>query len=153
SLPAVKGTQGNPKEDVAMEFKGSPEFVEFWELLKNESARCVVIVVAAFFDEKLGTLLGQGKGSFDSRINNALAVGMLSQNEHNDLHEIRKIRNVFAHNLRTNSFDAHKSKEINSIKTWNIAVGEWPEHAEWFPTPKERFLYVAAVLAFRLNHR
>jgi hypothetical protein len=135
-----------------MRFKGSPEFEEFWSLLESESPRCLTIVVAAYFDEKLGDLLNQPKGSFDSRINNALADGLLTQNEHDDLHEIRNLRNAFAHNLRDNSFDAAKSQQVNSLKTWEIAVGKTPL-AGLFPTANNRLLYVAGVFAVRLNHR
>ena len=136
-----------------MRFKGSPQFEEFWALLENESPRGLTIVVAAYFDEKLGSLLGQSRGSFDSRIINALAVGLLTQNEHDDLHEIRKLRNAFAHNLRDNSFDAAKSQQVNSLKTWQIAEGELPRYADLFPTVKDRLLYVAGVFAVRMNHR
>ncbi len=136
-----------------MRFEGSREFKEFWSLLENESPRCLTIVVAAYFDEKLGDLLGQPRGSFDSRINNALAVGLLTQNEHDDLHEIRKLRNAFAHNLRANSFDAAKSQQVYSFKTWEIAVDKTPLYAELFPTANNRLLYVGGVFAVRLNHR
>lgn len=134
-------------------FEGSREFKEFWSLLENESPRGLTIVVAAYFDEKLGDLLNQPRGSFDSRINNALADGLLTQNEHDDLHEIRKLRNAFAHNLRANSFDAAKSQQVNSLKTWEIAVGKTPLYAELFPTANNRLLYVGGVFAVRLNYR
>ena len=136
-----------------MRFKGSEEFEEFWSLLQEETPRGLSIVVAAFFDEKLGSMLGQPKGSFDSRINNGLAVGLLTQNEYDDLHEIRKLRNAFAHNLRANNFDVAKTQKVNSLKTWGIAEDGLPVYGELFPTAKERLLYVAAVLAVRLNHR
>jgi hypothetical protein len=136
-----------------MRFKGSQEFEDFWGLLENESPRCLTIVVAAYFDEILGDLLSQPRGSFDSRINNALMVGLLSQNEHDDLHDIRKLRNAFAHNLRDNCFDTAKSQQIDSFKTWQIAVGELPSYAELFPTARDRLLYVAGVFSVRMNHR
>jgi hypothetical protein len=136
-----------------MRFKGSPEFEEFWSLLEDESPRGLTIVVAAFFDEKLGALLGQPRGSFDSRINNALAIGLLTQNEYDDLHEIRKLRNAFAHNLRAKDFDAAKTEQVNSLKTWEIAASELPDYADLFPAAKDRLLYVAAVFTTRLNHR
>ena len=140
-------------ERIAMRFKGSPEIEDFWGLLEDESPRGLTIVVAAYFDEKLGALLCQPRGSFDSRINNGLVGGLLSQNEHDDLHEIRKLRNAFAHNLRGNRFDTVKSQQVNSFKTWEIAVGELPRYAELFPSARDRLLYVAAVFAVRMNHR
>ena len=136
-----------------MRFTGSPVFEEFWSLLEDESSRGLAIVIAAYLDEKLGAMLGQPKGSFDSRINNALAVGLLTRNEYDDLHEIRKLRNAFAHNLRAKDFDAAKSQHVGSLKTWSIAASELPSYEELFPTAKDRLLYVAAVFAVRLNRR
>ena len=150
--PGVAGVRIN-KGSVTMRFKGSLEFEEFWSLLESESPRGRTVVVAAYFDEKLGDLLDRQGKSFVSRINNALADGLLTQNEHDDLHEIRKLRNDFAHNLRDNSFDVAKSQRVNSLKTWAIAVSRMPHYAELFPTANDRLLYVAAVFAVRLNHR
>jgi hypothetical protein len=99
-----------------MRFKGSQEFEEFWGQLQDESSRGLSIVVAAFFDEKLGSMLGQPNGTFHSRINNALAAGVLTQNECHDLHVIRDLRNAFAHNLRDNYFDIPKSQKVDSLR-------------------------------------
>jgi hypothetical protein len=136
-----------------MVFKGSPAFEEFWSLLEEESPRGLAVVIAAFFDEKLGVMLGQLRGSFDSRINTALAVGLLTRNEYDDLHEIRKLRNAFAHDLRSKDFDAAKCQQVNALRTWVIAVGKLPAYEELFPTAKDRLLYVAGVFAVRLNNR
>jgi hypothetical protein len=137
-----------------MRFKGSPEFEEFWGYLEDESPRGVAVVVAAFFDEKLGVLLGQAQNkSFSVRINEALAQGWLTPNEHDDLHTIRGLRNSFAHNLRANEFDAAKTQQVDGLKTWQVAVGELPQYEDLLPTVKDRLLYVAGVIAVRLNRR
>ena len=131
-----------------MKFKGSPEFQEFWSYLEDESPRGTAIVVAAHFDEKLGDLLGQVQPhSFYSRINDAHATGLLTQNEHDDLHVFRALRNSFAHNLKARDFDASKSSQVDFLKTWQIAVGKLPQYAEFFPSSKERLLYVAAMFS------
>ena len=149
SAPYPDGRNGKS----AMRFVGSPAFEEFWSCLESESPRGLAIVVAAYFDEKLGVLLGQPSGSFGARINNALAVGLLTQNEHDDLHRIRKLRNAFAHDLKAECFDSAKSQQVESLRTWRIAADQLPRYAELFPTAKDRLLYVAAVFAVRLNHR
>ncbi len=137
-----------------MRFKGSPEFEEFWALLECESPRGLSIVMAAFFDERLGTLLGQAQEqSFFCRINDGLSQGLLTQNEHTDLHVIRSLRNSFAHCLRANSFDAAKTQQVNAFKTWQVAVSELPQYGDLFCTAQDRLLYVAAVIAVRLNYR
>ena len=147
-------SEGDNLKGKAVEFKGSPQFEEFWGYLENESPRGVAVVVAAFFDEKLGALLGEAQNkSFFVRINEGLAQGWLTPNEHDDLHTIRGIRNSFAHNLRANSFDSAKTQQVNGLKTWQVAVGELPQYGDLFPTAKDRLLYVAGVIAVRLNHR
>jgi hypothetical protein len=80
-----------------MEFKGNAWVEEFSSYLKGESARCIAIVAAAFFDETLGSLLGDTKErSFQVRINDARGYGLLTQNEFCDLNAIRCLRNRFA---------------------------------------------------------
>ncbi len=134
-----------------MGFKGSPEIEEFFSLLETESPRGLVIVVQAYFDEKLALLLRRGRDHFYTRINLGLAARILTQNEHDDLHVIRNLRNSFAHNLRANTFDTDKSQQIDALKTWQIAVGAFPEYAELWPNAKERLLYVAGAFHLRLK--
>ncbi len=118
-----------------MKFTGSPEFDQFWSLLKDESPRGLAIVVAAYFDEKLGTLLAQTQPqSFYSRINDAICCGLLTQNEHDDLHVIRDLRNTFAHDLRANDFDPARTRQVESLKTWQIASAAYPKYCDFFPT-------------------
>lgn len=136
-----------------MKFKGSPEFEEFWSFLESESPRGLVIVVAAHFDEKLGLLLGGGRSDFHSRIDLALARRLVSNDEHHDLHEIRKMRNDFAHKLRTGDFESKQANVVNGLKTWQTAVGNIPKYAELFPDTKNRLLYVAGCFFVRLAKR
>lgn len=137
----------------AMRFKGPHEFEEFWNLLETESPRGLGIVVAAYFDEKLGSLLGTSSGDFCTRINLAFVAGIVTENERADLHAIRNLRNSFAHNLRANTFDDAKSRQVDSMKTWQLIVAAFPDCAELLPTAKERLLYVAATFYMRLKDR
>lgn len=136
----------------AMQFNGPSEFVEFWHFLKDETPRGLGVVVAAYFDERLGDLLNNSDGNFFTRINVALAARILTENEHDDLHVMRKLRNDFAHNLKANTFDAGKTQQINSLKTWQIAVAGFPQYAAMFPNAEDRLLYVAACFHLRLKN-
>jgi len=52
-----------------MEYKGHPGVEELSSLLRGESPRCAVIVAAAFFDERLKSLLADTTdSSFSARI-------------------------------------------------------------------------------------
>jgi hypothetical protein len=137
-----------------MEFKGSAEFAEFWGYLKDESPRCVAIVAATYFDERLGSLVDPAKKKcFDDRIKSALLQQFICVYESDDLHIIRKLRNSFAHNLRATDFDEEKTKQVNSMQTWAKASNAWQIYTEYFPTARERLLYVASVFYCRLNNR
>lgn len=137
-----------------MRFTGSKEIIRFWSLLKNESERGAAIVVAAFLDEKLGQLLKQKTDrSFASRISDALQARILTMNEHDDLHVIRDIRNKFAHCLNATNFDSAKSRQVNSLKTWTIVATARPKYELYFPTARDRFLYVAGTFFVRLKYR
>jgi hypothetical protein len=127
-----------------MRFKGSKAFEEFWSFLENESPRCVSIVIAAYFDERLRALLGTKKGDFAECIDRALKENILTKDEHHDLHAIRKLRNKFAHQLRESDFDNAKIKQINDLRIWKKAVEDIPYRADCLSTARERLLYVAA---------
>jgi len=137
-----------------MRFKGHTNAEELSDFLKNESDRCVVIVAAAFFDETLGRLLGERtERPLNSRINDARDYGILSQDEHDDLHKIRQLRNQFAHNLRAAAFDTNVCAAVESMAIWKTASSQIVRYVDLFRNPRDRFLYVVGVIAFRLQHR
>jgi hypothetical protein len=140
-------------ESVAVRFKGAPELDLLWELLEKESPLGLTLVATAYFEEKLGSLLGQPEKSFGDLIDAAFANGLLTPNERDDLHEIWKLRNEFAHDLRAASFGVEKEQRINALKTWKLASANVPKYNDLFPTAKERLLYVVGVFAMRLRHR
>jgi hypothetical protein len=141
-------------EEVALEFKGNAAVKEFSSLLKGESPRGVAIVCAAFFDETIGVLLGDKKDrAFFDRIVDARDFGLLTSDEHDDLQVLRQLRNHFAHRLKARSFDSSKAKLVDSLKLWRTASSQIQKYKQLFPSPEDRLLYVAAVIAFRLQRR
>ncbi len=137
-----------------MEFKGSSAIEEFSSLVKEESPRGTVIVCAAFFDETLGQLLNDTrKKSFFERITDARDFGLLTCDEHDDLHSLRELRNHFAHDLRAKGFDSAASTKVDNFKIWKCASSALSRYAELFPRPDDRIAYVSAVIAFRLQKR
>ena len=137
-----------------MDYKGHDSVEELSALLKDESPRCLVIVSAAFFDETLGVLLGDTRErSFHAKIEDAREFALLTLNEHRDLHELRQLRNSFAHDLRARSFDATTIQRIERLETWKTASAQIRQYLALFPTAQERLLYVVGIIAFRLQHR
>jgi hypothetical protein len=136
-----------------VEYKGHPGVEELSSHLGAESPRCAVIVAAAFFDETLKALLADTKErSFSARIKDALEWGLLSQNEHDDLHLLRDLRNGFAHDLRIKDFDGTSQAKVEAMMTWRIASDAWPLDRV-IQTPLDRLLFVVGAIASRLHKR
>jgi hypothetical protein len=136
-----------------MEFRGHGKLEEVSEYLKDESPRCVVIVAAAFFDETLGAMLGDTKErAFATRIDDALAWGLLTPNEHDDLHTLRQLRNEFAHNMRVKDFDASSKAKVATMKLWTTASAARPIDRV-IHTTLDQLLFVVGTIGFRLQHR
>jgi hypothetical protein len=161
---SLADSHGNVMENVAslgrpafysrgrpMRFIGSKAFEEFWSFLEKESPRCVSIVIAAYCEERLRSLLSRRKGDLADLIDRALKDNILTKDEHHDLHSIRKLRNKFAHELRERDFDDAKSKQVNELRIWKKADEDIPYRAECLSTARERILYVAAALYGRLK--
>lgn len=137
-----------------MEWKGSLELMEFWGYLQHESPRGTAVVAAAFFAERLGKILVATESrSFSDKIDDAASVNLITSNEREDLHVIRKLRNAFAHDLRQTDFDGPKAAQVESLRTWQIISSALPQYRTLFPTARDRVLYVSASLAIRLTKR
>jgi hypothetical protein len=136
-----------------MEFKGNKKVEELSDLLKDESPRCAVIVSAAFFDEALAGKLGdKSDRPLSVRIKDALDWGLLTQNEHDDLHTLRQLRNDFAHDLRVKDLDAASSAKVAALKLWTTGKSDL-NLEDHIKKPKDILLWVVGVIAFRLQHR
>jgi len=105
----------------------------FYEEIQNESPRAAVIISAAFMegwlrqlianfmvddskavDELLGAEdnVDRPLSSFSSRIRAAYCLGLISRDEYDDLHMVKKLRNRFAHGMHGLSVDD------NAIVSW-----------------------------------
>jgi hypothetical protein len=137
-----------------MEFKGHQDVEGLSTQLKGESSRCAVIVTAAFFDEKLKTLLEErtSRSDLSTHIKNATDWSLLTQNENDDLNTLRMLRNKFAHDLKQKDFDEESAGNVAEMKTWQIASrAKDPENV--ITTPLDQLLFVVGTIAFRLQRR
>jgi hypothetical protein len=100
------------------------EFVRFLDLLNKESERGAVLIAAGFLEQQLRDILAAFMletpaakllldganapiGTFSSRIAACHSLGLISDDEHHDLNQIRQIRNAFAHDIHT-SFETQR---------------------------------------------
>lgn len=106
--------------------------------IRNESDRAVAVLGPAYLDTLLEDVLrayfretkevesllssSGSLGAFSVRVDLVNALGLLDDNEAGQLHLIRKIRNQFAHNIDTYSFEDPKIKdrcrELKAVTAW-----------------------------------
>jgi DNA-binding MltR family transcriptional regulator len=139
--------------------------------IRTESTRAKVVLAACYLDELLGQLLrfvlkpvenGRDSlfegaqaplGTFSSKIDLAFRLGLIDEKVSKSLHFVRRIRNEFAHNLETCSFEA------SEIKNWNYELHllndvATPERRLTFsPGPVGDFEKSVSWLVYWLKHR
>jgi DNA-binding MltR family transcriptional regulator len=118
------------------------------EITRDLDERGLVLTLAAFGEEALGELLGQFMipgdaanallkgfnaplGTFSARIKAALALGLLTKRQQENLERLRRIRNEFAHGWEPITFD-------NQAVTSHIAALHYTPLVSNFPTTKIR---------------
>jgi DNA-binding MltR family transcriptional regulator len=130
---------------------------EFFNALTFESDRGCALVAAAHLDERLGTLLSrsmvsdqasqrllQDRGplaTFAARIDLAHALGLIGPDVRHDFHIVRKVRNAFAHELKTHTFET--AEIVARCETLTSPRGIETTMA---PTARNRFIAAAAIL-------
>jgi len=109
-----------PKEELVI----FQEFIDFRKMFSKESDRGSALMSAAFIDDKLGQLIEHNMvdnkkaresifdnsgalGTFSGKINIAYLMGLIPKNINDDIQLIRKIRNDFAHNASSITFDTN----------------------------------------------
>jgi mannitol operon repressor len=136
-------------------------FMAFMEVLNKESERGAVLIAATMLEDLLGQAIrsflianketdrllegfNAPLGTFSSRILAALALGVLSEQEFEECERIRKIRNVFAHNVHS-SFSDQKLRDMSATLTYSI---QGPD-----VKPKAQFTSAAVGLILTMTSR
>lgn len=119
----------HPDKDIAQkELKKLTEFKDFRMSLLSESDRGSVLMAAAFIEDKITQLLetymvqnkkiqekifdGNGAlATFSSKIDISFLLGLIPKNIYNDLGILRKLRNDFAHNAKSITFQTDYIKD------------------------------------------
>lgn len=121
------------------------EWAAFFEELKKESDRASAILVVAYMDSLLGAkfklLFGRGNAAtrrklledasgpfatFSAKVDAAYCLGWLEPNVFCDLHALRKIRNMFAHQMHGLTFEEPKVRElINGFRVPHEFFYDW----------------------------
>jgi len=116
------------------ELRNMQEFEDFRISLLSESDRGCVLMAAAFIEDKISQLLQaymvynetiqkkifEGNGAlatFSSKIDISFLLGLIPKNIYNDLGILRKLRNDFAHNAKSITFQTDYIKDrCNSLQ-------------------------------------
>ncbi len=134
--------------------------------LEKESARGLALVGAAILDdrlcdllksflipkpEKVKQLLGAGGplGTLRSRITAAYCLGLVAEDQYHTLLTLNEIRNKFAHDLDSESFDSQRVRKLCS----KLVLPEPLRQGKEFESAPDRwkFLLNVVLLAFELD--
>lgn len=132
-----------PKDDVFGDIN------DLNRMLDEMDERGLVLSLAAFAEDALGSLLtafmlptsttaqliegfNAPLGNFSSRIKAAYSLGLIRKEQFDDLEQLRKIRNLFAHTWQPLGFDDQRvGGHIRSLRFGSLEH-RWPE------TPKDK---------------
>ncbi len=127
---------GHPPSEGSKGESTFEESFENWrdlnEALKDQSDLGRVLITTSYFDAVLRKIFeaflvegrvkkalfedtGAALATFSAKINLAYAMGLIAQDEAKQLHAIRKIRNAFAHSVKTTFDDAKVGAEMQPI--------------------------------------
>ena len=118
----------NDRQDILETHPHLKDFFSFLPRLNEESDRGAVLIAATMIENLLSDILSsffiKGKsserllsgfnaplGTFSSKIEACLAMGLVADEEYADIEVIRKIRNTFAHTIEVN-FGDRKVKDL-----------------------------------------
>lgn len=142
------------------------EWRGFYEEFQSRSDRASAIVGATFLDGHLGhliasflipdeeaaeSLLGFDRplSSFGARIRAAHCLGLISADEHHDLHVIMNVRNLFAREMRGISFeDDDVRRQCQSLRLPGRVLLPGEDRL-----PRNLFVFATALLAQTLSLR
>jgi len=149
---------------------------QFWHdfLIKEferETDRAAVVLTASLFDNAIGNLLkkfllpcsgdqdelfdvpNSPLGSFHSKIQTALRLGLISQRFARDLNLIRKIRNEFAHNVSHVNLDEGRVKDyLTTLLSSSDIIRKNPRARAVHPSgSRGDFLMIAGLMLFHVN--
>jgi len=139
---------------------------QFLRELQNESDRGLALVGASVIDDKLRSTIRSSLvdckaasklvdepnaplGTFSSRVDACLSLGLIDQFECDEITLIRKVRNEFAHGLHGTTFQTEPIPGLCST-----LKSQLPEGAG-YPTTHPRFRYANAIISIvtRLYYR
>jgi hypothetical protein len=152
------------REHVVLEGAGE-EFNAFLTEFQRESDRATAVLGAAMLDNLLEALIlrlvrdpdtarerlltNSGPlGALSARIDVAHAFGLLADRDAADLHDIRRIRNDFAHQLHGLTFDtqriADRSRNLRCVNAVFEAHRDLP--GVYGDSPRQRYVLAVALL-------
>ncbi|TGK78657.1 transcriptional regulator [Leptospira montravelensis] len=151
-----------------MSNKTDPEIIELSQFLNEfnkESDRGAVLVSTSLIDEWLMKMLfsyfadvksskdlierfNAPLGTFSSKIKIAYSLGLLQENEYNEINIIRKIRNEFGHSWKDIDF-----KNSTIIQFCNMLPWLGPKELEKESNARERFNFTVVILLTDLMWR
>lgn len=145
-------------------------FSRMIESVKDEGDRACALILTANLDNRLSELIVEFSvelskerrerildgflSTFSSRITLCYMMGLIAKNEFDDLHRIRDIRNLFAHEESGLNFkEAKISNWCKSLFLIQEMTRDYPEFKDHCKEPRDAFVICAASLTLLLLNR
>jgi DNA-binding MltR family transcriptional regulator len=143
----------NINQDLYAELNGGSERAAaiFGAAILDELLRQVLVafMISDYKETKELTCDAGALGTFSSRIRAAYCLGLLTAEERNDLHLIRRIRNPFAHRVRAPSFEEGQIRDLSL----NLSFGKRFLNQDQRNSPRDCFQTTTSALAYSLSVR
>jgi len=114
-------------------------------------SRLLEVLLAFMIQSKVSVSLFSGPnsafGTFSSRITGCYALGLISDDEYHDLQLIRRIRNDFAHSVRTSFKTPEVINRCNLLRSTTERVPQYPF------MPGQKFESAVVAIIVRLVNR
>lgn len=153
-LPLTPQASSEIDQDLYAELRGDSEraAVIFGAAVLDELLRQVLEAFMIADDNEISELIGDSRplGTFAARTRAAYCLGLIDDEEKHDLEIIRRIRNPFAHLIRTPSFE--KEGELRD-RALSLQIGKRFLNNQQRTSPRSCFEATTAALAYSLSVR
>lgn len=156
--------QDDFRAELLKDYPNLEEFFPFLDQLDQESPRGAVLIASSFIEEQLRRVImaflletpeaeklfegyNAPLGSFSARATAALCLGLVSEEEYQDIETLRRIRNEFAHNFSVTFED---QKIVAFCKRFHHSA---KDYADVVVGPFGQFSTAAVALIMNLTNR
>lgn len=165
-----KQPEGAPIEELLSKAPHMKEFLDLLPAWYKESDRGMALIATSYLEDILRRAIADflvdckanrdllegfnaPLGTFSARIAAAVALGLISQEEAEEVHRLRKIRNIFAHQVHVSFEDKGVKNICRTLGAVGLDEGEVDKNGQTLYGPRNDFSNSALKLINTLVNR